>query len=66
MSTYLTSDSLGWDPTKEGFDYARHLRLITYAFFLSGPQFHIVYSKILPVIAPCCTFKAALKKVAFT
>ena len=54
------------EKAQSGFDLGRHLRLMTYAFFMSGPIMHFVYSKILPVIGPGCSLSSVLKKVLFT
>jgi hypothetical protein len=52
--------------SKHRFDVIRTLRLTSYSFFISGVLMHIVYTKILPKIAPGCGMIAVVKKVLFT
>lgn len=48
------------------YNYLRTFRLSTYSFFVSGTLMHVVYTKILPKIAPGCGYSAVFKKVLFT
>jgi len=52
-------------PEKDKIDWSRYIRLSTYALMVSGPSFHLVYSKILPKIAPGTGLTAIIKKVMF-
>ena len=42
------------------------MRLSLYSFFVGGTLMHVVYSKVLPCIAPGCGATAIIKKVLFT
>ena len=48
------------------YNAIRTLRLSAYSFFISGTLMHVVYTKVLPRIAPGCGLGAVFKKVLFT
>ena len=51
---------------KEKFNPARSLRLITYGYIFTGIQLHLIYSKILPKLAPGNSMYAIAKKLFLT